>query len=163
MSMLKRMRNDDEWKKVVISKKFEFSASHRYWRNDWSNEKNEEVFGLCTSPHGHGHNYELHVSVRGRVDPVTGMIINLTDLKKYVNIILQNFDHKFLNLDTPYFKKQIPRYDMCKIHTRSIKFGIYIIFNKLYKIRSYSFFFIRQNFEYIVNSLSKPSLTFSRL
>jgi len=95
-------------KKVIISKKFEFSASHRYWRHDWSDEKNEEVFGLCTSPYGHGHNYELHVSVRGRVDPVTGMIINLTDLKKYVNIVLENFDHKYLNLDTPYFAEQIP-------------------------------------------------------
>ena len=63
---------------------------------------------MCTSPYGHGHNYELHVSVRGRVDPVTGMIINLTDLKKYVNIVLENFDHKYLNLDTPHFEEQIP-------------------------------------------------------
>ena len=95
-------------KNVLITKKFEFSASHRYWRNDWSKEKNEEIFGLCTSPYGHGHNYELHVSVKGSIDPGTGMIINLSDLKKHVNRVLINFDHKYLNFDTPYFKSDIP-------------------------------------------------------
>lgn len=95
-------------KNILITKKFEFSASHRYWRDDWSPKKNDEVFGLCTSPYGHGHNYELHVSITGKVDAKTGMIINLSDLKKYVNEILQQFDHKYLNLDTPYFKNKIP-------------------------------------------------------
>lgn len=94
--------------KVTITKKFEFSASHRYWRNDWNEEKNNREFGLCVSPYGHGHNYELHVTVSGKIDPDTGMIINLTDLKKMVNKILVNFDHKYLNLDTPYFKDKIP-------------------------------------------------------
>jgi 6-pyruvoyltetrahydropterin/6-carboxytetrahydropterin synthase len=93
---------------TLISKKFEFSASHRYWRDEWSKEKNEEVFGLCTSPHGHGHNYELHVTIEGKVDPITGMIINLSDLKKHVNVVLMQFDHKFLNLDTPFFESRIP-------------------------------------------------------
>ncbi len=94
--------------KVTISKKFEFSSSHRYWRDDWSKEKNEEAFGLCISPYGHGHNYELHVTVKGPIDPQTGMIINLAILKKRVNEIITQFDHKFLNLDTPYFKDRIP-------------------------------------------------------
>lgn len=95
-------------KKVFISKKFEFSASHRYWREEWSEQENERHFGMCTSPYGHGHNYELHVTISGDIDPKTGMIINLTDLKKYVNLVLEKFDHKFLNLDTPYFKDEIP-------------------------------------------------------
>ncbi len=95
-------------KQVTISKKFEFSASHRYYKPDWSDEKNKQVFGLCTSPYGHGHNYELHVTVSGTVDPVTGMIINLSTLKEIVNKIIERFDHKFLNLDTPYFKERIP-------------------------------------------------------
>ena len=95
-------------RKVLISKKFEFSASHRYWRNEWSQEKNDSIFGLCTSPYGHGHNYELHVTVSGEVNPMTGMIINLTDLKKMVTRIINQFDHKFLNIDTPYFKDIIP-------------------------------------------------------
>lgn len=95
-------------KKVFISKKFEFSASHRYWREEWSEQENERHFGMCTSPYGHGHNYELHVTISGDIDPKTGMIINLTDLKKYVNLVLEKFDHKFLNLDTPYFEDEIP-------------------------------------------------------
>ena len=93
---------------VLITKKFEFSASHRYWNEDWSKEKNEEIFGKCTSPYGHGHNYELHVTISGRVDQNTGMIINLSDLKKHVNEVVKSFDHKFLNLDTPYFQNKIP-------------------------------------------------------
>jgi 6-pyruvoyltetrahydropterin/6-carboxytetrahydropterin synthase len=95
-------------KNILITKKFEFSASHRYWNEDWSAEKNERIFGLCTSPHGHGHNYELHVTVSGEIDPDTGMIINLTDLKKRVKVVLNEFDHKYLNLDTSYFRDLIP-------------------------------------------------------
>jgi len=97
-----------ENKNILITKKFEFSASHRYWRDNWSEEKNNKIFGLCTGVYGHGHNYELHVSITGKVDLETGMIINLSDLKKYVNEILKDFDHKYLNLDTPYFKEIIP-------------------------------------------------------
>lgn len=93
---------------VTISKKFEFSASHRYWKEEWSKEKNDQVFGLCTTPYGHGHNYELHVTVKGKINPDTGMIVNLTDLKREVNEVLKEFDHRFLNLDTPYFKTTIP-------------------------------------------------------
>ena len=95
-------------KNIFITKKFEFSASHRYWKDEWSEEENNNKFGKCTSPYGHGHNYELHVTISGKVDPVTGMIINLTDLKKHVTIVIDKFDHKFLNLDTPYFKTDIP-------------------------------------------------------
>lgn len=94
--------------RVLITKKFEFSASHRYYKDDWSDEKNQDIFGICTSPYGHGHNYELHVTISGKIDADTGMIINLSDLKKHVNEIVNSFDHKFLNLDTPYFKTKIP-------------------------------------------------------
>ncbi|HGY56046.1 MAG TPA: 6-carboxytetrahydropterin synthase [Caldithrix abyssi] len=95
-------------KNITISKKFEFSASHRYWRDEWCEEENRRYFGNSTGPYGHGHNYELHVTVLGNIDPKTGMIINLTELKKYVNDVLESFDHKFLNLDTPYFKDKQP-------------------------------------------------------
>jgi len=93
---------------ICITKKFEFSASHRYWRKEWSKQKNEAIFGLCTSPYGHGHNYELHVTIKGKIDPETGMIINLTSLKQHVTVVLKKFDHKFLNLDTPFFETKIP-------------------------------------------------------
>lgn len=93
---------------VYATRRFEFSAAHRYWRNDWSKEQNERVFGKCTNPYGHGHNYTLDVTVAGSVDPVTGMIMNMTELKALVNEVLGEFDHRHLNDDTPYFKEQIP-------------------------------------------------------
>lgn len=93
---------------VTLTRKFEFSASHRYWNENWTNAKNEEVFGLCTSPYGHGHNYDLYVTVSGPIAPDTGMIINLTELKAIVNEILNQFDHKYLNVDTSFFKDRIP-------------------------------------------------------
>lgn len=93
---------------VTATRRFEFSAAHRYWRDDWSQEENERVFGKCTSPYGHGHNYTLDVSVTGAVDERSGMVMNMTDLKAIVNTVLEEFDHKHLNEDTPYFKELIP-------------------------------------------------------
>jgi 6-pyruvoyltetrahydropterin/6-carboxytetrahydropterin synthase len=93
---------------VVATRRFEFSAAHRYWRDDWSAEENERVFGPYTSPYGHGHNYTLDVSITGELDERTGMVMNMTELKAIVNDILEEFDHKHLNFDTPYFRDQIP-------------------------------------------------------
>lgn len=93
---------------VLTTRKFTFSAAHRYWLPQWSPERNAAVFGKCTSPYGHGHNYTLFVSVAGPVDPVTGMVMNVVDLKQLVNAVLEGFDHKHLNEDTPYFRDQLP-------------------------------------------------------
>ena len=93
---------------VTISRRFEFSASHRYHREEWSDEENARVFGLCALPNGHGHNYTLDVAVSGEPDPVTGMVVNLADLRSAVEGVLVGFDHKHLNLDTPYFAERIP-------------------------------------------------------
>jgi len=93
---------------VLISRRFDFSSSHRYYRNEWSEEENTRVFGLCALPNGHGHNYTLEVAVVGVPDPDTGMVINLVDLEGAVDRVLVGFDHKHLNLDTPYFTDRIP-------------------------------------------------------
>lgn len=93
---------------VSVTRRFDFSASHRYWRDDWSQAENERVFGQCTNRYGHGHNYQLDVTVKGNADPVTGMVMNVTDLKRIVNEVVDQFDHKHLNEDTPYFKTLIP-------------------------------------------------------
>ncbi len=94
--------------RVTISRRFDFSASHRYYRDDWSPEENERVFGLCARPNGHGHNYTLEVAVVGDPDPETGMVVNLVDLKSAVDGVLAGFDHKHLNLDTPWFADRQP-------------------------------------------------------
>ena len=93
---------------VTISRRFDFSSSHRYYRDDWSEEENRRVFGLCALPNGHGHNYTLEVAVSGEPDPDTGMVINLVDLKSAVEGVLIGFDHKHLNLDTPWFADRQP-------------------------------------------------------
>jgi 6-pyruvoyltetrahydropterin/6-carboxytetrahydropterin synthase len=94
--------------KTLLTKRVDFSASHRYWNPKWSEEKNKAVFGKCTSPYGHGHNYILEVTIEGEVDPDTGMIINLYDLKPIIGEVLKEFDHKYLNEDNPHFKDLIP-------------------------------------------------------
>ncbi len=92
----------------LLTKRMGFSASHRYWNPEWSEEKNREVFGKAAGPYGHGHNYSLELTVEGDVDPETGMIINLYDLKTLMKEVLEDFDHKHLNEDNPHFKDLIP-------------------------------------------------------
>ncbi len=94
--------------KATLTKRLEFSASHRYHNPKWDDTKNKQVFGPCNNEHTHGHNYIVEVTLQGKIDPVTGMIINLYDLKQYLWKVLEEFDHKNLNLDTPYFTNLIP-------------------------------------------------------
>jgi 6-pyruvoyltetrahydropterin/6-carboxytetrahydropterin synthase len=93
---------------VLLTKRIEFSASHRYFKPEWDEAKNRAVFGLCYNPPAHGHNYIIEVTVAGGVDPKTGMVVNLFDLKRILLNVLEEFDHKNLNLDLPYFKNRIP-------------------------------------------------------
>ena len=92
-----------------LTKSFGFSAAHRLHSPDLSDEENQELFGKCNNIHGHGHNYELEVSVHGSIDPQTGMIMDLTELMKIVQEeVLDRFDHKHLNLDTEEFRSLNP-------------------------------------------------------
>ncbi|MBM4138985.1 MAG: hypothetical protein FJ244_05840 [Nitrospira sp.] len=93
---------------VLLNKRIEFSSSHRYFKPEWDEAKNRAVFGLCYNPPAHGHNYMLEVTVSGEIDPKTGMVVNLFDLKRVLLEVLEEFDHKNLNLDMPYFKDRIP-------------------------------------------------------
>jgi 6-pyruvoyltetrahydropterin/6-carboxytetrahydropterin synthase len=93
---------------VLLTKRIEFAAAHRYYRPEWDEAKNRAVFGRCYNPPAHGHNYLLEVTVSGDVDPKTGMVINLFDLKRVLLGVLEEFDHKNLNLDMPYFADRIP-------------------------------------------------------
>jgi len=93
---------------VLLTKRLEFAAAHRYIKPEWDEAKNRAVFGLCYNPPAHGHNYMLEVTVVGEVDPKTGMVVNLFDLKLALLKVLEEFDHKNLNLDMPYFKDRIP-------------------------------------------------------
>jgi len=90
---------------LTISKRFEFSASHRYYQPEWSPDQNAAVFGKAVgTEHGFGQNYTAHFVFHGQVDPRDGMVINVTEIKRHVNDLLERrFDHKYLNVDTPPF------------------------------------------------------------
>jgi 6-pyruvoyltetrahydropterin/6-carboxytetrahydropterin synthase len=92
---------------VYATRKFTFSSAHRYWRPEWSAEDNTRVFGNLTVPHGH--NYVLEVTVRGAVDPATGMVMDLTELKRLVgDAVVGRFDHADLNRDAVFASGAIP-------------------------------------------------------
>ncbi len=95
--------------RISAFRKAHFNAAHRLHNPKWSEEKNQEVFGLCNNPNYHGHNYELEVKVTGEVDPETGYLIDLKYLKDLISEqIEQRFDHKNLNLDTEEFRELNP-------------------------------------------------------
>ena len=92
---------------VYATRKFTFAAAHRYWSDAWSAEDNARVFGNLTVPHGH--NYVLEVTVQGRVDPGTGMVMDLGELKRLVaDSVIARFDHADLNRDTLFASGAVP-------------------------------------------------------
>ena len=86
-----------------------FAAGHRLYNPDFSDEKNREIFGDCANVNAHGHNYVLYVSVSGGIDPATGMIVNLKEMKNVIQKeVIDRVDHKNLNLDVAFMKDVIP-------------------------------------------------------
>ncbi len=86
--------------KVTVSRKAHFNAAHRLYRKDWSDAKNNTVFGKCNNPNFHGHNYELIVSVTGEIDKETGYVVDIKTLKEIIKTEVEDaFDHKNLNIE----------------------------------------------------------------
>lgn len=95
--------------KVTVSRKAHFNAAHRLYRKDWTDEKNNAVFGKCNNPNFHGHNYELIVSVTDEIDKETGYVIDIKMLKDIIKEEIEDaFDHKNLNLEVEEFKDLNP-------------------------------------------------------
>lgn len=98
-----------ELPRVSVFRKEHFNAAHRLYNANWSDEKNQEVFGLCNNPNFHGHNYELIVQITGTINPETGYVIDMKEVSQLVQKeIIQKFDHKNLNLDVPEFSNLNP-------------------------------------------------------
>src|SRR5438477_4024002 len=94
---------------IYITRKFHFSASHRLYKAGLSEEENEQLFGKCSNPNWHGHNYNLEIIIAGKIDPETGFVMVLKELKDLVNTkIIEEVDHKNLNLDVSFLKEVIP-------------------------------------------------------
>lgn len=108
--------------KVTVSRKAHFNAAHRLYRKDWTDEKNHLIFGKCSNPNFHGHNYELIVSVTGEVDKETGYVIDIQFLKDIIKEEVEDaFDHKNLNVEVPEFENLNPTAEYIAV----------VIYNKL--------------------------------
>ncbi len=93
---------------IYLTRRERFNAAHRLFRKDWDDNKNESIFGKCANPNWHGHNYELWITVKGKINPETGFLVNLKDLSKIVREkIINKVDHKNLNLEVDFLKGHI--------------------------------------------------------
>jgi 6-pyruvoyltetrahydropterin/6-carboxytetrahydropterin synthase len=94
---------------IFLTRKEHFNAAHKLCRDDWSDEKNKEVFGKCANANWHGHNFDLFVTVKGTPDPETGFVVDLKTLSSIIKEhIVEELDHKNLNLDVPFMKNVMP-------------------------------------------------------
>jgi 6-pyruvoyltetrahydropterin/6-carboxytetrahydropterin synthase len=108
--------------RVTAHRKAHFNAAHRLFNPKWSDEKNAEVFGKCSNPHYHGHNYELIVSVTGEIDKETGFVMDLSILRELIKSEIEEaFDHKNLNVEVEEFKNLNPTVENIAV----------VIYNKL--------------------------------
>ena len=90
---------------IYITRRERFNAAHKLYREDWTNEQNLEIFGKCSNPNWHGHNYELFVTVKGEINPETGFVIDLKELKNIITVyVTSELDHKNINLDVGFMK-----------------------------------------------------------
>lgn len=98
-----------------------FSAAHRLAHPHLSFEENCEIYGKCARPNGHGHNYHLEVTVKGEIDPRTGMIVDLVGVQKAIDdYVVEPFDHTFLNKDIPYFAEVVPTAENIAVYIREL-------------------------------------------
>ncbi|HEY9763335.1 MAG TPA: 6-carboxytetrahydropterin synthase [Trichocoleus sp.] len=114
-----------------------FSAAHRLALPHLSFEENCEIYGKCARPNGHGHNYHLEVTIKGEIDPRTGMLADLVQLQKAVDEhVVEPFDHTFLNKDIPYFAEVVPTAENIAVHIRDLlQEPIQTIGAKLHKVK----------------------------
>ena len=94
---------------ILLTRIAEFAAAHYYWNDAWSETENQRVFGKCANRNGHGHNYTLEVTVAGEVNPQTGFVVDLKQLKDVMHSeVIDVYDHRHLNLEVPEFAKVMP-------------------------------------------------------
>lgn len=93
---------------VFITRRERFSAAHRIFRADFSDERNFDTFGKCSNPNWHGHNYTLYVTVKGEVDPETGFVVNLKDLSQLIETqVIVKMDHMNINLEVDFMQDKL--------------------------------------------------------
>lgn len=123
---------------ITVTKKVKFCASHFYYLPEWTEEENQRVFKGCSNRHGHGHNYVVEVAVKGPIDPETGMVVNLKDLKAILHEeVVDPMDHKNLNHQIDHFKTCLPTlenivlYLWQRLEPRMIPYGLTLAWLKV--------------------------------
>jgi 6-pyruvoyltetrahydropterin/6-carboxytetrahydropterin synthase len=109
--------------KLSLTRRYRFSASHRLHNPNFSEAENQRLYGKCSNPYGHGHNYVLEVTLTGPVDPETGMVANLGELDPFVEReVVEVFDHKYLNEEIPELGDCVPTTEnVCRVIHRRLK------------------------------------------
>lgn len=93
---------------VYLTRRERFCAAHRLFREEWEDSKNEEIFGQCSHPNWHGHNYILYVTVKGELNPETGFVVNIKRLSKIIKEkVIEKIDHKNINIDVGFMQDKI--------------------------------------------------------
>lgn len=122
---------------IYVTRRAEFSASHYYHNPEFTQEENRRVFGKCSNPLGHGHNYSVEVTVGGPIDPATGMVLDLKDLKTLLEQeVVRLMDHKFLNKEVPAFADKNPTTENLAIEIWKM-LAPKLVQGKLHRIRVY--------------------------
>lgn len=125
---------------ICITRKEHFNAAHKLWREDWSEEKNTEVFGKCANANWHGHNFDLYVTVKGTPNPDTGFVIDLKYLSRLIKEkVVEKLDHKNLNMDVDFMKGKMASTENLTIEIWKILEPEINIFGncRLYKLKLY--------------------------
>jgi len=122
---------------IYVTRRAEFSASHYYHSPTFSPEENRRIFGKCNNPLGHGHNYTVEVTVGGPIDPTTGMVLDLKELKALLeHEVIQLWDHKFLNKEVPAFASKNPTTENLAVEIWNL-LAPKLLRGKLHRIRVY--------------------------
>jgi 6-pyruvoyltetrahydropterin/6-carboxytetrahydropterin synthase len=124
---------------IYITRRERFNAAHRLFKPEYSDEKNLEVFGKCSNPNWHGHNYELFVTVSGEIDPETGFLINLKGLSKLIREkIIEKIDHKNINLEVDFMQGRMASTENLAVAIwEQLEAPIRTLGSKLYSIKVY--------------------------
>jgi 6-pyruvoyltetrahydropterin/6-carboxytetrahydropterin synthase len=122
---------------IYVTRRGEFSASHYYHNPNLTPEENRRIFGKCSNPLGHGHNYSVEATVGGAINPTTGMVLDLKDLKVVLEQeVIQLMDHKFLNKEVPAFAEKIPTTENIAVEIWNV-LAPKLSYGKLHRIRVY--------------------------
>lgn len=125
---------------VRLARRIYFSCGHRYYSPQLSEAENKKIFGACYTEYGHGHNYTLEAYIEGAIDPVTGMIINLSEVDEVLKAVTAPLDHHHLNFDVPHFKDHVPTTENIAAYLyKQIEGRLHGRALKLHKIRLYEY------------------------